>query len=584
MAEQKYDVTISGAGPVGLVLAYHLTRLGHSVCIFDAADKAAPGYPMYGRAAVLYSRTLELLDQLGLYDDLCQTGVTSDQTFAYKDGEAIARKWAIFDAPESQIHTTFFHTIMYIRLKHSEDIFRHRLAELGVQVLAPAVLVGLHVNPAALDDYQVTANIKAGDAPNQLTDIRSRYIVGCDGAGSAVRRLAGIPFAGERKIQYWVRIDGVVKTNVPNARLGLGAFESSTHGHVVWMPLDNGATRTGFVLNDQLLQKYGTKMSAQDAAYEAQQAVAPFELEWERIDWHTVYGIQQHVAESFYDRGGRVLLAGDAGHTLCSGSGQGMNAGIQDAMSLSWRLSGTLKLWYRPGVLESYSDERRTVAQQLIDNDKTITELMSQRKPVQFQNRSEPPYVLLDEYLRLISGFTIGLSISYPAGLLNDVDGSELGSATAARPGQRLPDALLQRSGVAEAKIRLFDIIRNNGKFRILVLAGGSAQTSKDALRMLRDQVDASLSTLQHVVDFVTVVPGSCSAFDERLGVQRFGKAYRDPDLSAHARFGVSTTDGAIIVLRPDDMIGLVVSLGGFRRVIEYFERFLDPARTIIKS
>ena len=160
-----------------------------------------------------------------------------------------------------------------------------------------------------------------------------------------MRRIAGIPFVGSRKLEYWVRVDGVVKTNVPEARHGLGAFESSTHGHVVLVSLDNGATSIGYVLSEELLRKYGTKLSAEEATFEAQKAVAPFELDFLQVHWHTVYGIQQHVAERFQERE-RVLIAGDAAHTHSSGSTQGMNTGVQDAANLSWKLSGALKGWW----------------------------------------------------------------------------------------------------------------------------------------------------------------------------------------------------------------------------------------------
>lgn len=94
MADHKVDVFIAGAGPAGLVLAYQLLRLGCSVYIIDAADKASPDFPMYGRACTLYPRTCEMLDQLDLYEEMAQEGVCARRTFTYRDGKRVwGRGW-----------------------------------------------------------------------------------------------------------------------------------------------------------------------------------------------------------------------------------------------------------------------------------------------------------------------------------------------------------------------------------------------------------------------------------------------------------------------------------------------------------
>lgn len=108
---------------------------------------------------------------------------------------------------------------------------------------------------------------------------------------------------------------------MPEPRLGFQAIESRTHGHVLFVALDHSATRIGYVLSAEMLKKYGRNMSKEDAVKEARIAMAPFELEFTEVHWHTVYGVKQHVAERMCDRG-RILLAGDAAHTHSSGSAQ----------------------------------------------------------------------------------------------------------------------------------------------------------------------------------------------------------------------------------------------------------------------
>lgn len=117
----------------------------------------------------------------------------------------------------------------------------------------------------------------------------SKYIIGADGTRSTVRRLAGIPFDGERTGIKWFRIDAVIKTDIPDHRSGLLSIESPNHGNVLWMALDHGRTRIGFALPAMLFEKYGTDLSEEQVKEEARKAVAPFTLEFEHVDWWTLY-------------------------------------------------------------------------------------------------------------------------------------------------------------------------------------------------------------------------------------------------------------------------------------------------------
>lgn len=283
MAEKQVDVFICGAGPVGLVLAYQLNRLGVSTHIVDAADKASPDMPMYGRASTLAPRTQELLDALDLFDDLAQEALLSNRSFTYSNGERVAgRGWTYFQQKNPD---TFFHTHLNLRLKFSEDIFRARLAELGSFVQAPVRLTAFTLDQNAKEDYQVLATCKGHQ--EETYQVKAKYIVGTDGGGSTVRKLGQIPFPGDNKDVHWVRIDGIVKTNIPEARCGFGTFETSSHGHVLWAALDHGATRIGYVLTKALFEKYGYQMTQEEAIYEAKLACAPFEVEFLETHWHT---------------------------------------------------------------------------------------------------------------------------------------------------------------------------------------------------------------------------------------------------------------------------------------------------------
>lgn len=565
----KADVFISGAGPVGLLLAYHLTRLHHSVYIVDSADKASPSFPMYGRASTLFARSLEMLDQLDLYDDLAQEGLHSAQTFTYRNGERVyGRGWKIFTKVAAM--GTFFEETLNLRLKFSEDIFREKLEEMGGKVHAPWKVVGFDIEEDVEDDHK--ARVVCVDPEGKTQEVRARYVVGADGGSSAVRKLADIPFPGEHQDRHWVRIDGMVKTNMPEERVGVGAIESPTHGQVLWVSLDHGATRIGYALNDKLFEKYGRNMTPEQAIYEAKLAVAPFELEFERVDWHTVYGIQQCVAERLVDRD-RIILAGDAAHTHSSALAQGMNTGVHDVVSLGWRLAGVMKGWYTKPVLQNYSDERRGVAHELIENDKIASRLIGGEKPEQFKGRPEDGLRLLEEWLDQTAGFALGLGISYPQNLLNDVEHA-LGSVPT-RPGHRAEDVLLHKPGLRKLTVRLHEVMKYNGKFRVLVLTG-KPHLTRPKLQSLRLQVDKYRQRFSHAVDFITVIEGHGKNLDEFLGVCKFGNGYWDGDGTAHGKFGAAENVGTLLVVRPDGIVGASAPLDGLEsRIVPYFERII---------
>lgn len=445
---------------------------------------------------------------------------------------------------------------------------RRKITQLGVLFYTPARLIDFKLEDTCTDDYRVKVKFFRADL-EQSCHISARYIVGCDGGSSTVRTLAGIPFTGARQVQHWVRIDGLVRTNVPEARAGFCSFETERYGQVLWNPLDHGVTRIGYALTPELYKQYGSSMTAAEAVLEAKNAVAPFQLEYERVDWHTVYGIQQHVADRLQDRE-RILIAGDAAHTHSSGLAQGMNTGIGDVVSLGWRLSGVIKGLYKPCVLANYAEERRAIALQLIENDKIISSLMSGKKPEGFESRIESPMALLGECLSKQATFTTGLGIFYTPSFINDVAGSY--PPVVVEPGYRAPDVTLNKPGLSNETVRLHTLAKNNGRFKIIVFTGRLPDTRK-GLEALRLAVDSC--KIQDVADFITIVAGAVHGFDEVLPVPKFGSAYWDVSQNAHREYNISMALGTIVVLRPDGILGFVAPLDAFHSVRTYFKSII---------
>lgn len=104
-----------------------------------------------------------------------------------------------------------------------------------------------------------------------------------------MRRIAEIPTQGDHTHYKWVRIDGVFKTNMPDADVGFASIESKSHGNVLWVQLDHGVKRIGFAMTEEMLAKYGDKLTEEQAVAEAVKSMEPFTLEVERVEWWTLY-------------------------------------------------------------------------------------------------------------------------------------------------------------------------------------------------------------------------------------------------------------------------------------------------------
>lgn len=287
--------------------------------------------------------------------------------------------------------------------------------------------------------------------------------------------------------------------------------------------------------------------------------------------------INQKVAKTFVS--GRVILAGDACHTHSSGAAQGMNTGMHDAVNLGWKLGGLLKGWWSDQVLRTYGVERRSAAQTLIDLDTDFSTCISGHIPKKYHGTSQTPDELLFQLFDHSIKFNIGLGIDFAPNILNFQP--RTGTINA---GKRGPDCLLRAPG-SQFPLRLFQLTKNTGRFSILVFAGQPLITSSalQALRGSIDNKDGLLKTLPSAsYKFLTIVSGIAMNPDTALGTKSFGDAYYDTDNAAHSKYGVSVGRGAIVVLRPDGILGTAADLDDWESIVKYFSAFMIAQTTTV--
>lgn len=249
-----------------------------------------------------------------------------------------------------------------------------------------------------------------------------------------------------------------------------------------------------------------------------------------------------------------------------------MNTGIHDATNLVWKLAGTIKGWYKPSILRTYDSERHAAAKSLIQIDTEASALISGDIPLRFQGLG----VSADEVLKKVwlenIGFNVGLGITYADSVLNQ---ATMDSSLAS--GVRCPDALVRRAGV-KVPLRLYDAILEDGatgRWSIVVFAGNPALT-RDRFGGLRDQLENLASRHKGMVRFITLIQGSAGSAWQVFKGPPIGRFYFDGDGSAHSEYGVDQTTGAIVIIRPDHILGFAASLDQGCKVADYFNQFVN--------
>jgi len=574
----EVDVLICGGGPVGLLIGYCLARYGISTHVIEEHERAKQ--TRYGRAAMIAPRTLEMLDQLDLADALGQIGFVVRGQVSYKNGERAES----LTAASSNITDTFFDYLLLCRQRYTEDVIRDGYAGCSHrEVHNGAKLVDFSINEGG--SFPVTSTIETQDKGQSI--IQSKFIIGADGGRSKVRELAGIPFEGERSSRNWIRIDGIVETNMPEARGGICGIESKSHGSVLWACLDHGVTRVGFALPHKLWEELGANITQDDVIQEAKKALHPFSLEFKTVDWWTVYSVGQRLAAKYRARD-RVFIAGDAGHTHSSGAAQGMNTGLHDAVNLSWKLAGHINGWLAEKVLDTYQTERRPIAKRIIDQDKIISVLVGGEIPEAYkEDPNADPHHLLTETYKANASLNSGLGIRYPPESLIVIDSIPRQSDKLSA-GERAPDVLLQRPGL-RIPLRLYSISKSDGKFTMLHFCGDPVKT-RTLLQGWRHSFDTTNALQRYstcVSSPITIMIGSNTSGSppERLGFPSFGEVFYDLEGAAHERYGIADDKGAIFILRPDGTIGIICELGDGETMATYFKRFvIDEKDSLVSS
>ncbi|MFD5200917.1 FAD-dependent monooxygenase [Streptomyces sp. NPDC058375] len=559
------DVLVVGAGPTGLVLACDLARRGVAVRIVDRS--AAP--PRTSRAKGPNPRSLEILDDLGVVEEVLAAGSAPLPMLKYRDRLPVAESdpWAD-SAPAPDVPYDRGWLNAQWRL---EEILRERLGGYGVRVELGREVVGLAEGAGG---RHVDVMFAEGRTE------RARYVVGCDGAHSSVRKLLGIGFEGttaedqvmvcgdvelagdaldRTRWHQWFDADGAVMLcPIPGTRTGWW-FQAGPERDGAGRPL--APTTDGF-----------RRLLARHTALPGRALT--------RAELLSTYRVNVRMADRF--RAGRVLLAGDAAHVHAIAGGLGMNTGIHDAFNLGWKLGLVLAGHAGAELLDTYEEERLPVAARTLD-------LTSERLRATLEAIRRPGGGLD----AAITPDTTGLGVGYrwsslapaPVEAPQAGDRAPDGGGPAPLPGDRAPDAPCADAATG-ARTRLHRVFAGP-RTTVLGFGPGSAAV----LREVADAYgDAGVRTCRvyaaHEDRTREDRAHEDRTHEDRSHEHRAGAApgsVVDDAGHAAAAYGTgasgATGAGTVVVVRPDHHVGVVASADDARSVREYLRRLHGSER-----
>lgn len=607
----EVDVLIVGCGPAGLTLAAQMARFA-AIRTRIVDQKAGP--LQLGQADGIACRSMEMFEAFGFSGKALKESYWVSETSFWRPGPGagacIVRASRIQDVEDGL--SEFPHTILNQARVH--DFYLEAMRQ-GPRRLEPSYnrrMTALAVDTNDTTGYPVSVTFERTDPDSEgrAETLRARYVVGCDGAHSAVRKSLGHILRGDSANKVWGVMDVLAVTDFPDIRLKT-AIQSAREGSMLIIPREGGYLVRMYIEMDSL----GETERVADRHITSEQLVAaarrilhPYVLEVKEISWWSAYEIGQRVSDSFDDVPGdarerrtpHVFIAGDACHTHSPKAGQGMNVSMADAFNLGWKLASVLQGQADPKLLHSYSQERRAKAVELIDFDRDMARLFAAR-PTADGDGAHPAE--FQRYFAQHGRYTAGVETRYDRStLIGAATHQQLASGLVI--GKRFHSAPVIR--LADARpMQLGHTVKADGRWRLFAFAAAGDPTHASC------GIVALCDFLAHAPDspvrrYAPHGADSDAVIDMRAVLQQ---GHRDIDLPAMHAFlkprkgrygltdyekifcadlrggqdifalrGIDRANGCLVVVRPDQFVAHVLPLDATAELSAFFAGFMRPA------
>lgn len=610
----QVDVLIVGCGPAGLTLAAQLAAFP-DITTRIVEQKSGP--LLLGQADGIACRTMEMFQAFGFADRVMKEAYRVNE-FAFWRPDEIRRGALVRSNRTQDVEdglSEFPHLIInqarvhdfYLEIMHNSPSrlvpdYARRLLDLSI--------------PADAPDAPVTVRLERLDPERdgEVETLTARFVVGCDGARSAVRRSLGRTLHGDSANQAWGVMDVLAVTDFPDIRLK-AAIQSADQGSALIIPREGGYLFRIYIELDKLGENErvsSLNITSEHLVAAARRILHPYRLDVKEIAWWSVYEIGQRLCDRFDDLRDdavsdvypRVFITGDACHTHSPKAGQGMNVSMQDGFNLGWKLAAVLRGLAAPELLRTYSDERHAVAQELIDFDRKLAAMFS--APLKDAANPESDGVDpadLQRYLTRQLRFTAGAETHYRTSIICGAStwqhlatGLTIGKRFHSAPVIRLADA---------CPLQLGHVGRADGRWRLYVFApaeGPGAPLSR-VHKLCAFLSDAACSPIRRF----TPLGADIDAIIDVRAI--FQQSHRDLDLAAMHPFllpqkgryglhdyekmfcadhrpgqdifdmrGIDRDRGCIVVARPDQYVAHILPLDARDALTGFFDGFMRAA------
>ena len=509
---EDVDVLIAGAGPVGLQLALELQRRGVRWMAID--QREAPDY--YCKALGITPRTQEIWDQCGVLDDAQRRGAFLAGMEAATDQGPVERQ----PVPPDGLSYGFLTLPQY----DTEEVLRLHLARRG-----GVVRQGVRLASFVQDPDGVTADLEGADGRKQR--IRSRWVVGCDGAHSVVRKGLGLDYEGEAYAMTFMLGDVRLDWDRPHAygQRITHLEDGELRNVLVCIPIPGDPRRWRVSMMAPLdMQSDDADLSSPpslDVLRAEALPILPPGTAVTDLRWSSYYRISHRIVSRYAS--GRCFLAGDAAHIHPPIGGQGMNTGLQDAHGLAWRLALAAAGRAAPGLLDGYAEERRPVGLDVVQRTTHRMDAAVTTGDVEFDQWRQDSQL----FISYRGSRWVAEELSSPDAL-----------ARGPKPGDRAPDAGGLRAPWVAEPIRLAERMRVPG--HLLLLWFDADATADDFARAASLADDLARRHADAIMVDAVVAPDASVVDHERFPILR--------DAAGAFRAAYDARGCCLYLLRPD--------------------------------